>query len=310
MKFLFTNFGSTTLATAADTTSAILTVLLGQGSLFPEPDESAGERFSLVLRKPDGTPEVVHCWKRDGDNLHVLRAREGTTAQDWEQGSAISLRTTAEALNDWASVQANAFVVAENHYFEIESVTVAAEHVFEDGTARDAYFADPENVAELVDGVAVQVGDIFQVYDEPGTAWNEVLPRDNYFTVNPDELMNGMSIWLADELQVYDSANAVWRNVTAYIEGPPGPMGDVTQDVVNAKDAALGEIAALGGGIVTQAETARDQAEVYANTVLETNALAYDPMATYSFPQVVVGSDGHTYRCMGTDITGEDPVTT
>lgn len=35
---------------------------------------------------------------------------------------------------------------------------------------------------------------------------------------------------------------------------------------------------------------------------------AWDAGTTYSYPQVAVGSDGNTYRCLGTDIVGENPV--
>jgi len=48
---------------------------------------------------------------------------------------------------------------------------------------------------------------------------------------------------------------------------------------------------------------ARDQA------VAEANAKVYDNSETYSYPDCVIGSDGHVYRCMGNNITGEDPVT-
>ena len=273
-RFLFTNFATTRLAADITETSAAVQVLLGQGELFPAPVEAQGEVFALVLRKPSGIPEVMHCWKRESDILHVLRGREGTSAQGWFTDDKISLRHTAAALNLWASG-------------EIGALAISASHVFVDDAA-----------------------------------------RDTYFTENPEELAAGIYISVGTGFQQRNAANDAWLTKTALLQGPQGEIGDVTQDVVNARDAAIVSVeasrdasigavgtardAAIGDLIpyVDAAEAARDTAETYANTVLETNALAYNPATPYSFPQVVVGSDGHTYRCMGTGITGEDPVTT
>ncbi|WP_029689422.1 hypothetical protein [Thermoanaerobacter sp. A7A] len=51
----------------------------------------------------------------------------------------------------------------------------------------------------------------------------------------------------------------------------------------------------------TQAEKARDLAAINAN------ATVYDPNTTYNYPDAVIGSDGDIYRCMGTDVVGDDP---
>ncbi len=36
---------------------------------------------------------------------------------------------------------------------------------------------------------------------------------------------------------------------------------------------------------------------------------AWNPATAYSFPQIAVGSNGHTYRCTGQNVVGADPVT-
>lgn len=55
-----------------------------------------------------------------------------------------------------------------------------------------------------------------------------------------------------------------------------------------------------------EAARAAAQAEQSAQTTLPD---AYDSSKTYSFPDVVVYQDGNTYRCIGTEVTGEDPRT-
>ena len=34
--------------------------------------------------------------------------------------------------------------------------------------------------------------------------------------------------------------------------------------------------------------------------------LAWDPTATYNYPDIVAYTDGYTYRCVGTSVTGAD----
>ena len=101
-KFLFTNFGSAALAETVAAVDTTLTLVAGQGSLFPAP--GPGEVAALVLRKPDGTPEIMHCTARVGDVLTVVRAQEGTVAQEWVVTGGgdpvlVSNRVTAAFLN-------------------------------------------------------------------------------------------------------------------------------------------------------------------------------------------------------------------
>lgn len=100
--FLFANFATAPLAETVAAGVTELTLAAGQGALFPAP--GPGEKVSLVLRKPDGTPEIMHCTARVGDTLTVVRGAEGTTAQEWvvdpgEDPVLVSNRVTAEFLN-------------------------------------------------------------------------------------------------------------------------------------------------------------------------------------------------------------------
>ena len=58
-----------------------------------------------------------------------------------------------------------------------------------------------------------------------------------------------------------------------------------------------------------QTKTYRDQTEAFRDEASATaNAVPYNNSDTYSYPDVVVGSDGHSYRCLGTNVQGDDPV--
>lgn len=58
-------------------------------------------------------------------------------------------------------------------------------------------------------------------------------------------------------------------------------------------------------GSATEAVAAAERAE---NAAMST-APVYDSDTTYNFPDLVVFTDGNIYRCVGTDIQGEDPDT-
>jgi len=56
-------------------------------------------------------------------------------------------------------------------------------------------------------------------------------------------------------------------------------------------------------------KTFRDQVEALRDEALVAlNAAIYDQDATYNYPDTVIGEDGHTYRCLGTNVTGDNPV--
>ena len=58
-----------------------------------------------------------------------------------------------------------------------------------------------------------------------------------------------------------------------------------------------------------QTKTYRDQTEAFRDEASATaNIVPYSDSDTYNYPDVVVGSDGHSYRCLGTNVQGDDPV--
>jgi ribosomal protein L14E/L6E/L27E len=88
-----------------------------------------------------------------------------------------------------------------------------------------------------------------------------------------------------------------------------------TQSEANAKvsedNAKASELAAKASeenaaASETAADTYQEQAGAYAETAFGASAPAWDSTATYNYPQVVAYTDGKTYRCVGTNVTGSD----
>lgn len=86
------------LATAISNLDNVLTLSLGNGSVFPSP--GAGEYFYATISTLAGSNEIVKCTARAGDVLTVVRGQEGTTAIAFASGSRVELRVTAQAVID------------------------------------------------------------------------------------------------------------------------------------------------------------------------------------------------------------------
>lgn len=83
MALIFGNFAISDLAAPLNPGDTSMTVALGTGSLFPSP--TGADYFVIVLTDvaTKANHEVVWCTARSGDNLTIVRAKEGTTAQSW-----------------------------------------------------------------------------------------------------------------------------------------------------------------------------------------------------------------------------------
>lgn len=94
--FVFSNNGSSLLASAINASVTTVTVSAGQGSLFPT--ISAGQVAPITLEDVSGNIEVVYATGRTGDSLTVVRAQEGTAALSFASGSRVEQRYTAAVL--------------------------------------------------------------------------------------------------------------------------------------------------------------------------------------------------------------------
>jgi hypothetical protein len=90
---VFSNNGSSLLASGITAASGSVTVTAGQGALFPA--ISAGQQFVGTLEDTSGNLEIVIATARVSDTISITRAQENTTAAIFASGSRFELRATA-----------------------------------------------------------------------------------------------------------------------------------------------------------------------------------------------------------------------
>jgi hypothetical protein len=86
------------LATAVSATATTIVLQTGNGDNFPIPNP--GDYFYATISPIAGASEIVKVTARAGDALTVIRAQEGTSAQNFTAGSRIELRVTAASVED------------------------------------------------------------------------------------------------------------------------------------------------------------------------------------------------------------------
>ena len=98
---VFKNNSITTLGSNLNTTDTTVTVATGTGSSFPA--IGAGQFFTATLFAAGSSTEIpneiVYVTARSGDTMTIVRAQEGTTAQDWTVGDTFAGLVTAGFLN-------------------------------------------------------------------------------------------------------------------------------------------------------------------------------------------------------------------
>ena len=97
MTILFANNATGALAANANAAATVMTLGAGQGALFPT---VVAPNYFKVTVQQSATMEIVKCTARTGDTLTVLRAQEGTTAQNFTTGAAVSHLITAGTFDD------------------------------------------------------------------------------------------------------------------------------------------------------------------------------------------------------------------
>ena len=99
MAVLFYNNAVTTLAAPVLSTDLTATLAPGSGSLF-SPGPTGGDYFCLTFTDAATglLDEIVHVTNVTGDVVTIVRAQEGTTAQNWNTGDNAQARITAGGL--------------------------------------------------------------------------------------------------------------------------------------------------------------------------------------------------------------------
>ena len=100
----FKNNATTTLGSAAASGATTMTVASGTGNNFPT--ISGSQYFTATLWSAGSTTgvpnEIVRVTSRSGDTMTVVRAQEGTTAQNWNVGDTFANYLTTGFLNGLA----------------------------------------------------------------------------------------------------------------------------------------------------------------------------------------------------------------
>jgi hypothetical protein len=93
--FIFANDASSTLAGPISNSATSVTLSAGTGAEFPNP--SAGQQFALTFNDAATglLTEIVYCTARTADTLTIVRAQEGTVAQNWLAGDLAANLVTA-----------------------------------------------------------------------------------------------------------------------------------------------------------------------------------------------------------------------
>jgi len=87
-QILWANNASTILAAAIGTSSTVINLAGGTGALFPSPSTNQYFLGTISPATPGAQPpEIVRVVNRSSDTITVVRAREGTAAQNWGIGS-------------------------------------------------------------------------------------------------------------------------------------------------------------------------------------------------------------------------------
>lgn len=100
----FTNNATTTVPSTINSGDLSITVATGDGALFPS---LTGSEFfiatlvnTVALDPGFGDIEIVKVTARSGDVMTVVRAQEGTAANNYPTGVLFELRPTAQAFNN------------------------------------------------------------------------------------------------------------------------------------------------------------------------------------------------------------------
>lgn len=112
--FLNSNDAMTTLAGSISNVAVVANLQSGAGALFPNP--GAGEYFvATIVSAANGIDnEIVWVTSRTGDTVTMVRAREGTSAQNWSANSLFEQRVTAGQMQ--ALIQLPALQLQEGNY--------------------------------------------------------------------------------------------------------------------------------------------------------------------------------------------------
>jgi hypothetical protein len=90
---------STTLAAAISASDVGMTVATGTGAQFPT--LGATDYFYATLETSQGTQEIVKVTARSGDNMTIVRAQDGSTANSFGIGARVSMQINVATITTY-----------------------------------------------------------------------------------------------------------------------------------------------------------------------------------------------------------------
>lgn len=179
--YQFSNNAITTLGSSLSSTALTATVASGTGNSFPTP--AGSEFFTATLfaaGNTTGTPnEIVKVTARSGDTMTIVRAQEGTSAQNWNVGDTFANFATASF---WNGTSTEADVQKQPGNYAVDSGTANAGVI--------TLSLAPANLAALV-GVPLRITKTSSSNTGAYTLAVNGLPATSVQSINGTDLPSG-----------------------------------------------------------------------------------------------------------------------
>ncbi|WP_051261424.1 right-handed parallel beta-helix repeat-containing protein [Desulfovibrio inopinatus] len=204
MPAVFANNAGSELALDISADDTVVTVLAGEGEMFPVLEIGKNEFFHATLVGSDGAIEIIKVTDRVGDALTVERGREDTLPRSFAAGDVVELRLTAENLS--------AFLQSGALDGDVANRIKAVYYVSSDADIADHGDADTEGSLAWTLGL---IGD--------GEA-DVVLPGGQTFTVTTDMTVpSGVRLYVGCGA-LLAPGNGVTVTIDGGIVGPRRPI--------------------------------------------------------------------------------------
>lgn len=177
--YLFKNQAQSRILQDTASGSATVTVLAGEGALFPQPAGDGSDWFMLCLEdRRTGQLEICRATGRTGDIINVTRGQEGTVAQNFLLGATASHRMTAGTFTTYF---ANVYTKAEADakFVDVTGDTMTGPLVLSANPTTGPQAANKAYVdlqVALINGIAEPVNNGL-TYGRAFGVWNQVLTK-------------------------------------------------------------------------------------------------------------------------------------
>ena len=222
MAFLFANNVNTTLAAAATSTQATLSLTSTVGIPTTIP---SGDYFAMTLNDAATRSvfEVVYVTAVSGSNVTVLRGQEGTGANAWSVGDYIYASNTAGILSSFANQSGNSGIA-----FNVLTATTSTQAVTLGQLQNNTLALSPTtvNASGQVSGANATSA---QNYVTLGQLQNQTLALSPT-TVDASGTVSATEFYIAAGFALYNNSGnyTVGLGASQYISGPSGGSGALT----------------------------------------------------------------------------------